>query len=177
MNSRKRRLTRLALIAIAMPAAAFSALAIAGGRSMCWMTGGGSVFTASGSTVEYAGAFDQNGRVTHGFELRCEGRPNNLEINWDGNRFHLTNLTSAVCLDDPNIEPDPPGATFDTYVGSGSGRLNGDLGYCANWIFTDAGEPGVPDTATIEILRCTTGEVMMQVSGPLTFGNHQAHSQ
>lgn len=178
MNNQKQRLNRLSRLALlAVPAAAFAAIAVAGGRAGCWMTGGGSVFTANGSAVEYAGSFDQNGRVTHGFELRCEGRPNNLQINWLGNRFHLTNLESAVCLDNPQIEPDPPGATFDTYVGSGSGRLNGELGYCANWIFTDAGEPGVPDTATIEILNCRTSEVILQVSGPLTFGNHQAHSQ
>lgn len=163
------------LVVAALAAVGLATVATAGPRSKCWMTGGGSIFTASGTSVDYAGQFDTNGRVTHGFELRCEGRPNNLQINWEGNRFHLTSLTSAICLDDAAIEPDPPGAVFDTYIGTGVGRYNGASGYCASWIFTDAGEPGVPDTATIEITDCAD-TVIMQVSGPLTFGNHQAHS-
>ncbi|PYQ67730.1 MAG: hypothetical protein DMF54_03455, partial [Acidobacteria bacterium] len=76
------------------------------------MTGGGSVFTKA------------NGRVTHGFELHCDPEvgPNNLEINWGpGNHFHLEDLTSAVCTDDPNIAPPPPPAGFDTYNGTGTG--------------------------------------------------------
>lgn len=163
------------VIVAAVASLAAVTIATAGPRARCWMTGGGSVFTASGTSVDYAGDFDTSGRVTHGFELRCEGRPNNLEINWEGNRFHLTSLTSAICIDDAAIEPDPPDADFDTYIGTGVGRYNGDAGFCASWIFTDAGEPGVPDTATIEITDCEN-TVIMQVSGPLTRGNHQAHS-
>ena len=69
------------------------------------MTGGGSVFTATGV------------RVTHGFELHCNvvDLPNNLEVNWDGgNNFHLESLTLAVCINDPSIDPAPPQAGFDT---------------------------------------------------------------
>lgn len=141
------------------------------------MTGGGSVFDSNGGEVSWGA----DGRVTHGFELHCEGRPNNLEINFhaEGTKFKLTNLTSAICLDDPNISPNPPGASFDTYVGTGQGRYgtgNGELGFCANWIFTDAGEPGTPDTAVIEVTNCA-GTTLVSVSGPLTRGNHQAHSK
>ena len=131
------------------------------------MTGGGSVFTGENG-------FPPGIRVTHGFELHCEAvTPNRLEINWDkGNNFHLTSLTSATCSDDPTITPNPPGAGFDTYVGSGTGVCNG-LAAAATWTFTDAGEPGKNDTATINI----TGGCTLSVSGNLNSGNQQAHGQ
>ena len=51
------------------------------------MTGGGSVF-GKGSQ-----------RVTHGFELHCDPEvgPNNLEVNWSGNHFHMEELLTASC--------------------------------------------------------------------------------
>jgi hypothetical protein len=125
------------------------------------MTGGGSVFTPTGT------------RVTHGFELHCTPTdgPNNLQVNWDkGNHFHLEVLSSASCSDDPSISPTPPPAGFDTYRGKGTGRCNG-LPASAEWTFTDAGEPGKNDTAKIQI----TGGCTLEVSGKLRSGNHQAH--
>ncbi|HYF95779.1 MAG TPA: hypothetical protein VD969_26480 [Symbiobacteriaceae bacterium] len=128
------------------------------------MTGGGSVFTAGGE------------RVTHGFTLYCDATegPNRLEVNWGRNRFHLESLTSALCYDDENLAPAPPNAPFDTYVGTGSGRLNNQVGATATWTFTDAGEPGSADMATIEI-KDGANNVVLSVSGLLDRGNHQAH--
>lgn len=129
------------------------------------MTGGGSVFTSDGR------------RVTHGFELHCDPavHPNNLQINWGGgNKFHLEQLTSATCTDDPAINARPPNAPFDTYNGTGEGRYNGESGATAEWTFTDAGEPGANDRATITI-RDAAGNTVLVVSGNLHFGNHQAH--
>jgi hypothetical protein len=130
-----------------------------GGR----LTGGGSAFTSEGE------------RVTHGFELHCDEEvgPNNLEVNWGGNHFHLEILTSATCSDDPSIEPPPPAAPFDTYVGEGTGRCNGVPGATITFTFTDAGEPGTEDTATIDI-TCSQGGGI-SVSNNLNKGNHQAH--
>jgi hypothetical protein len=130
------------------------------------MTGGGSIFNSPK---------DKTARVTHGFELHCDPTvgPNNLEINWGGgNNFHLESLTSAVCSDNPAIEPNPPAAGFDTYVGVGEGRCNG-LPAHAEWTFTDAGEPGTKDTATITI----TGGCTLTVSGNLDKGDQQAHKK
>ncbi len=130
------------------------------------MTGGGSVMS---TTV---------GRVTHGFELHCDTTksPNNLQINWGkGNKFHLESLTTASCSDDPAIVPNPPATPFDTYKGEGTGRLNGVAGATAKWTFTDAGEPGKSDMATIEI-KDATNTVVLSVSGSLQNGNHQAHT-
>ena len=130
------------------------------------ITGGGSVFTGSGM------------RVTHGFELRCDANDarQNLEVNWEGNRFHLLDVTRAQCTDDPNIDSRPPRSSrSDTYVGEGTGRYNGQSGATAQWTFTDAGEPGTSDTATITVRF--GGNVVLTVSGPLNKGNHQFHAR
>ena len=134
------------------------------------MTGGGSVFTVGGL------------RVTHGFELHCDVEigPNNLEINWEGNHFHMEELTSVTCIDDPAIAPPPPAAEFDTYVGTGTGRCNGVDGATITFTLTDAGEPGAKtnpkDRASFAITGCPDG-LSLTVSGPLKKGNHQAHKE
>ncbi|HJU42374.1 MAG TPA: hypothetical protein VJ691_06145 [Vicinamibacterales bacterium] len=114
------------------------------------------------------------GKVTHGFELNCDKRegPNSLEVNWNGNKFHLEVLEEAKCVDTSGIEPEQPGAKFDTYIGKGSGRCNGGAA-TATWNFKDAGEPGKGmDTAEITI----TGSCSLVVAGTLEpGGNHQAH--
>ena len=100
------------------------------------MTGGGSVFDASGV------------RFTHGFELFCSVShlPNNLEINWPdatgkgSNHFHLTTLNTATCTG-TDLEGKPV-AGFDTYVGTGIGLLNESPGIPITFTLTDFGEPG-----------------------------------
>jgi len=142
------------------------------------MTGGGSIITDSNDSGVPPGT-----RITHGFELHCDAnrQPNSLEINIHdpiNGQFHLEKLTSATCFFDPSINPAPPPASFNTYVGSGAGRYNGVSGASAEWTFTDAGEPGVNDR--IKRLKITDagGNVIVFVPEPghtLTFGNHQAH--
>jgi hypothetical protein len=59
--------------------------------------------------------------------------------------------------------------------------LDGETGFCADWIFTDEGEPGTNDR--IELLRiwvCGTDDlfffsILFDAGHPLAFGNHQAH--
>lgn len=133
------------------------------------MTGGGSV-TVTGVP-----------RVTHGFELKCDVTkgPNNLQVNWGNKRFHLENLTSAACSDDPSIDPGQPVSPFDTYVGTGVGRYKSGNGAwtpaMAEWTLTDAGEPGKGvDRLKIKITVGTSVE--LNVDGFLNTGNHQAHS-
>jgi archaellum component FlaG (FlaF/FlaG flagellin family) len=130
------------------------------------MTGGGSVYTEDGM------------RVTHGFELHCnvDVGPNNLEVNFDKNRFHLEQLTFVTCYDDPLLDPLPRPAPFDTLVGEGIGRFNGQSGYRVWFTFTDNGEPGTGDLARIEI-RDPQGNLVLYVSGNLHNGNHQAHPE
>ncbi len=137
-----------------------------GGEEIRFMTGGGSVFTSDGV------------RVTHGFELYCTTSlmPNKLEVNWGkGKRFHLTELTSASCSDDPAISPAPPDAGFDTYRGSGTGTYNGVPGATADWTFTDAGEPGGGTDSVTLTIRDASSNVVLSVTGTLSSGNHQAH--
>ena len=131
----------------------------------CRMTGGGSVFT------------DEGMRVTHGFQLRAPETDHrqNLQVNWDGgNKFHLLDLTSATCVDDPALDEEMPVAGFDTFVATGTGRYNGVEGATIELTFTDDGEPGADDVATMTI-RDADGNVVLEVSGELRHGNHQAH--
>jgi hypothetical protein len=134
------------------------------------MTGGGVIRTineANGQEVQ----------VTHGFELHCDAsdEPNNIQINWDGGeKFHLESLAFAGCEDQATIDPMPPNADFDTIVASGFGRLNNGSGAFIFVIFTDAGEPGTDDTATI-VIYDSSGNLILNVTYYLDGGNHQAH--
>lgn len=168
MASISETLTVVFLGAVLMTVALSSALVQADAHRPGRMTGGGSVI-------------DDGFRTTHGFELHCKlenapvDQPNNLEVNWNSeDRFHLENLLTAVCTNDPNIDENPPVAGFDTYKGSGTGSYNGVPGATAEWKFTDAGEPGVNDFMSIKITDAG-GNIVLDVSGTLTFGNHQAH--
>ena len=130
----------------------------------CRWTGGGTIGT------------NRDPRVTHGFELHCNVNqlPNNLEVNWGGNHFHLDVLTQVECTDDPAINPTPPRAGYDTIHGWGNGKYNGVSEYHVEFIFTDAGEPGKVDWAWIKITD-SGGDTVMEVSGFLKSGNQQAH--
>ncbi len=164
---------RVALIGTALGLTVFAGIALAV-RQDCWMTGGGSIFDTAGNQVDY------EGRVTHGFVLHCDPRnSDNLQINdhESGQSFHLLNLDTAICIDDPGIEPNPPDALFDTFVGEGTGRCKQpDRACTARWTFTDGGERGgcLRDTAVIEV--SDAGGIVFSVSGDVDCGNHQAHS-
>jgi hypothetical protein len=129
------------------------------------MTGGG---TIAGTT----------GKISRGFIIRCDltsKLPNRLEVNWDkGNNFHLEQLTYAKCTDDPSIVPYPPDAGFDTFDGVGNGKLNGVNGAKIYFRFTDAGEPGTSDTASL-LIKNPAGTTVLTEGGTITGGNNQAH--
>jgi hypothetical protein len=174
---KKNESTRFAWTMI--PALLITMAAVAGPRERCdgRMTGGGSVFDNEQGEVTIDG-----NRVTHGFELHCDANrnPNNLQINWkdaqsNQHHFHLTDYLTAVCSDSPLIAPEPPVASFDTLVATGNGKYDGEAGAYAEWTFTDAGEGGSGDTATIRVWDAD-GNLVLDVSGFLTFGNHQAHN-
>jgi len=121
-------------------------------------------------------------RITRGLTLHCDILlSNNLEINWTGgNKWHLDKpITYAKCIDDPNVDPVPPAAPFDTFIGKAVGRLNGVDGSHVEFIFVDDGEPGTTDKATIMIWAPgddpNTDTPVLEVSDFLTHGNLQAH--
>jgi len=133
------------------------------------MTGGGSVVIGTETAKRY----------THGFELQGKlgAGPNNFQYNdhsLNGN-FKLESVTSVSLSDDPAINPNPPGASFDTLELSGSGRWNGVSGYIIVLKVTDAGEPGRNDSLSVIITNPAGDVVVSQVSGKLSSGNHQAH--
>ena len=132
------------------------------------MTGGGRVLMPSGA-------------VDVAFELRCQpsAGQNNLEVNWNGGKFKLENLTSGLCSQDPAIPaPAPKGKAdqpaFNTYKGSGTGRLDKSAGASATWTLTDQGEPGKNDTVTIQV-KDASNVVVLNASGRLVSGNFQTH--
>jgi hypothetical protein len=99
-----------------------------------------------------------------------------LKVEWgDKQRFVLTSYSVPLtCLDTAHSEGMPV-AGFDTIVGQGAGRLNGEPA-TASFRFTDTGEPGRTDLATITITD-DDGNVVLSVTD-LTAGdggNHQAH--
>jgi len=132
-------------------------------------------------------ALDRGGRsrgavqvkVTRGLTLHCDLLlSNNLEVNWLGNKFHMTeHLQTVSCTDDPNIIQAPPPAPLDTMVGVGTGRYNGVAGYTIEFTLVDAGEPGGSDQAALKIFQASNPSnvvleiPLQQISG----GNLQAH--
>jgi hypothetical protein len=121
---------------------------------------------------------DENGnRVTHGFTLQCNtaNTPNNLQINWAENSFHLETLDSAQCSDNENYSEANPVAGLDTFIGTATGRLNGVPGATVEFTFTDQGEPGKDaDTASI-LIKDAGANVVLSVTESINQGNHQAH--
>jgi hypothetical protein len=118
-------------------------------------------------------------RVTRGLTIHCDLLlSNNLEINWLGNQFHMTeHLTTVRCSDDPAIIQAPPVAPLDTLVGVGTGRYNGVDGFTIEFTLVDAGEPGRDDQAQLLVYETANPanvvlDVPLQV---LTGGNLQAH--
>ena len=131
------------------------------------MTGGG------GQHAQIGGIY-----ITRGFTIHCDIMlSNNLEINWPGNQWHLDKpLTFADCSNDPNVDPAPPPAPFDTFYGEGIGRLNGVDGARVEFTFVDGGEPsGGGDRAAIRIFDPNGIVVLDLPLSPLDNGNIQAH--
>lgn len=124
----------------------------------------------------------QGARITRGFTIHCDiVLSNNLEINWQSNHWHLSKpITSASCIDDPDVSPLPPAAPFDTFIGEGEGKLNNVQGSIVRFTFVDAGEPGKNvDSAMIKIWAPgddpDSDSPVLEVSGKITGGNIQAH--
>lgn len=148
-------------------------------------------FTGGGKEIDLGGS-PANVAITQGLELDCDLNPSyNLEINWEGNHFHLENFTFAACSFVNN--PAPPRAPINTMDGQGTGRFDGVDGYTIVFTLVDNGEPGVNDMACFEIYApgdapdlsgnptCQTlhgtspGDVLDLPLTNLTFGNLQAH--
>jgi hypothetical protein len=139
----------------------------------CGATGTGR-FTGGGNQVRVGDA-----RVTRGLTIHCDLLlSNNLEVNWKGNQFHMTeHMTTVECSDSPDIIQFPPAAPLDTLIGIGTGRYNGTDGYTIEFTLQDYGEPGSSDKMAIKIFQTSTpANVVLNVPlSLLTGGNLQAH--
>ena len=117
-------------------------------------------------------------RTTHGFELHCD-KNNAAQQPRDqlGQREQLPPRAAdvGVLLRRPGDRAPPAaGAGSTPTSAAGIGRYNGTPGATAEWTFTDAGEPGTKDSATIKITDAS-GNVVLNVTGKLEKGNQQAH--
>lgn len=131
-------------------------------------------FTGGGFQVRIGAA-----RITRGLTIHCDLLlSNNLEVNWGGDKFHMTeHLTTVTCSDDPLIIQAPPPAPLDTLVGVGTGRYNGADGYTIEFTLVDYGEPGNLDRAALRIFETANpGNVVLNLPLQLlSGGNLQAH--
>lgn len=116
-------------------------------------------------------------KATGGFTLHCDiTLSNNLEINWNKNKWHLDKpITKATCIDDPAYDPTAPVAPFDTFIGEGLGEYNGVAGSLAKFTFIDAGEPGKNDMVKIQVWDAAMNLVLDLPLQKLSNGNFQAH--
>jgi hypothetical protein len=141
---------------------------------LCGVQVGLGRFTGGGHQVRVGEA-----RVTRGLTIHCDLLlSNNLEVNWGGNQFHMTeHLETVACTDDPLIIQAPPVAPLDTLIGVGTGRYNGTGGFTIEFTLIDAGEPGGSDMAAIKIYQTATpANVVLNIPLQLlSGGNLQAH--
>jgi hypothetical protein len=148
------------------------------GRLFVFTNDAAPVVSADGRMTGGGGQVDVGvAKITRGFTIHCDiTLSNNLEINWPGNKWHITKpLTSAVCIDDPAYDPGPPAAPFDTFIGEGIGELNGVPGSTVKFTFIDDGEPGKDDLASFQIFDANGVLVLDVPLSKLTHGNIQAH--
>lgn len=125
-----------------------------------------------GGTQTYNGV-----RVKIAFTLHCDIiLSNNLEINWDKNKWHIDKpVDKATCRLDPNYNHPPPVAPLNTYIGEATGRFNGVDGSKAYFTIIDDGEPGKDDMFALKIVA-PNGSVVLDVPlGKIHSGNFQAH--
>ena len=131
-------------------------------------------FTGGGHQLRVDGV-----RVTRGLTIHCDLLlSNNLEINWQGNQFHmLDHMETVACTDDPDIHQAPPEAPLDTLVGVGLGRYNNQEGFTIEFTLVDGGEPGREDMAALKVYE-TSNPANIILDIPLQYmdgGNLQAH--
>jgi hypothetical protein len=132
-------------------------------------------FTGGGSQIR----LQDDVRVTRGLTIHCDLLlSNNLEVNWQGNQFHmLEHLETVACTDSPLIDQTPPDAPLDTLIGIGTGRYNGVDGFTVEFTLVDYGEPGKNDRMRIFIYETANpANVVLNVPlQTLSGGNLQAH--
>ena len=131
-------------------------------------------FTGGGHQIRVDGVRVTRGLTIH-FDLLLS---NNLEINWNGNQFHMEeHLSTVACPDDPDIIQAPPPAPLDTLIGTGIGRYNRESGYSIEFTLVDQGEPGRNDEMAILVYETENpSNVILNVPlQKISGGNLQAH--
>jgi hypothetical protein len=129
------------------------------------------------------GRFDVPFLATHGFAVRCDpsAGPSKIESNWRDakgvhHNFQLTSLTSAACYYDSSLgHTGYHLASFNTWVGNGTGILDGKAGFSIYAVFTDQGEPARGKDPSTFIITGPSGVVLDINNAVLLTGIHRAH--
>jgi hypothetical protein len=168
-------------------------ISFGGATLTCPTLGADGRFTGGGKQVDVAGV-----TITKGLELDCDfaadmAGSDNLEINFNGNRFHMETFLFASCELEGKA-PNPPTAPINEMNGVGTGRYDGTDGYTVLFTLEDHGEPGTNDMACFRIYspgnapadgyltgtptcetETTHGDILDFPLTLLTHGNLQAH--
>jgi hypothetical protein len=111
------------------------------------------------------------------FTLRCNGSPNQLDVEWSGGVFDLTSIDQIYCWDDPRFSEGNPEAPIDSLWAIGKGKLKNGKPATIEFTLTDQGEPGNGRDTLSFVIRDASGAVVLSSAGKLTGGgNVQAHS-
>jgi hypothetical protein len=84
-------------------------------------------------------------------------------------RFHLTEASSARCINDPSVAGGLLGAGFDTLRGTGRGRLADGSAATIEYTLVNGGLPGRRDRVTLTV-RDARGAVIFEIADTLTIG-------
>jgi hypothetical protein len=133
--------------------------------------------TGHGQVFNYAG-FDKVQWEFRNSVCNSDRFPD-LKVEFGGNKFILTSYTTPLtCFTRDPSKPSTEGhpvAGFDSIKAQGTGTLNGAPAGI-DFRFTDAGEPGVNDTATFQITDANGTPVITVTDVKIQDGgNHQAH--
>ena len=133
-------------------------------------------------TMTGGGNFNVPFVLTHGFEVNCVANQghSNLEIQWASGSntydFKMTGLLTAVCFQNPTLgSSSPPTAHFNTWEGTGTGKLNGVGGYTFFASFTDQGQPAAGKDISTIIVWDPSHTVVLSITAVLKDGVQQAH--
>ena len=118
------------------------------------------------------------------FALHCNlGDPFDLQVSWGfranprANTWVGTNLTSALCEDNPLYNEGNPAAGFDTHRGTADGTYNGQPA-TATWRVVDKGEVGTDGTRLdrLQITITDANGIVLHIGDRfIGGGNHQAN--
>jgi hypothetical protein len=145
------------------------------------------LFEVTPSSGRMTGSGKVTGTTTEAeFTLRCNGSPNQLDVDWTtggwygwgatSNSFDLDTISQMICWDDSRYSEGSPNAPIDSLWATGTGTLKNGQPATIEFMLTDQGEPGRDRDTLSFVIKDANGNVVLSSTGKLTGGgNVQAH--